>query len=60
MSGPNRLAVFASALCVVIVLCYLQLSDGDGAPYWMYWAFGVAPFGLVWGVRWVVAGYRSR
>ena len=59
MSGPNRLAVLATAVCVVIVLSYVRLSEGDAAP-WMYWAFGIAPGAFVWGVRWVRAGYRNR
>ena len=56
MSGRGRLALLASATCVVVVLFYVKLSGGDAAP-WMYWAFGVVPIALVWGVVWFKAGY---
>jgi hypothetical protein len=58
MSGPRRLAVFASAVWVTVVFFASVL---DPVFRWEFLlAIGVAPVALLWGVVWVVAGFRPR
>ena len=53
MSGHLRLAVFVLWLALVVFVAVL-----DPVFRWqLLFAVGVA---LVWGVAWVVAGYRNR
>jgi hypothetical protein len=58
MSGRRRLAVFLSILWVVIVAA----SSKRGFHFhWHQFLFaGLAPIGFLWGVGWVVEGFRRR
>ena len=59
MSGPRRLALFVSAVWIVGVF-FLSVANEFPRPWSFSLVFGVTPVALVWGVVWVVAGFRSR
>jgi len=58
MSGLRRLGVFLSALWILAwALLYALESVFDPVGFTL---FGLVPVALVWGVWWVVAGFRQR
>lgn len=59
MSGPRRLAIFLSALWVGFWV-WAYLTDTRPFMWDGFLMFGIAPVALVWGIAWVVAGFRSR
>jgi hypothetical protein len=58
VSGPHRLAVFFSVAWVAV---WLFLSSLDPEFKWEFFVVvGIVPVALIWGIRWVVAGFRSK
>lgn len=58
ISGPRRLAVFLSLLWMGI---WLVLYSLDPVINWSgFLLFAVAPVALLWGIGWVVVGFKSR
>jgi len=56
ISGPRRLAVLVSCVWISVFLL-LSLTD-DQFPLIFFLSTGVAPVGLLWGIVWVIAGFR--
>ncbi len=68
MTGPRRLAVFAS-LVWIAVIGFLSIVHIPAFPVaaldfffdWRFWlAIGVAPVALASGLSWFAAGFRRR
>lgn len=58
MSGPRRLAVFLSLLWVGYVTLNSMRRD-DTFDLERFLMAGIFPVAFLWGVSWVVAGFRG-
>jgi len=56
MSGPRRLAVFLSIAWMSVWLLLSSLDEVFRGVF--FFVVGVAPVALLWGIDWVVAGFR--
>ena len=56
LSGPRRLAMFASALWVAFWFVVYATSIFDWTGFFL---FGILPLGLPWGIWWVVRGFGA-
>jgi len=57
LSGKIRLAIFASLIWLAVAAYLLQPWQKTFYPF-IYFGFG--PVALVWGVAWVIIGYRRQ
>jgi len=57
LTGRMRLAIFASVIWLLGSAVYFQPWRNDLATFFYY---GLLPVALIWGLIWVVAGFRSR
>lgn len=56
MSGPRRLAVLLSVAWIAVWLLLSSLDEEFRAVF--FFVVGVSPVALLWGLDWVVAGFR--
>lgn len=56
LGGKLRLAILASVIWLCASLLYFRPWQGD---YYAFAAIGGLPLVVAWGLRWVLAGYRT-
>jgi len=57
-SGKQRLAIFLSGTWVTLVGA---ISASEPSFNWAFFiAAGVFPVGFIWGITWVVAGFKAQ